>query len=182
LKVNYRTSHQIRSRTETLLPRRLVEADGEEEDRGGVISTFHGPDPAIHAFPGEEAERDAAVNWVQDRLDEGIDANRVAILVRSEAETPRGRAVLARTTERIRLLMMHEAKGREFQAVLLLACDSDIVPSEGRLLDATDEREISQIFETERHLLYVAATRARDHLWISGVEPVSEFLADLFEQ
>lgn len=32
---------------------------------------------------------------------------------------------------------------------------------------------------TERHLLYVAATRARDFLWMSGIAPVSEFLADL---
>jgi len=32
---------------------------------------------------------------------------------------------------------------------------------------------------TERHLLYVAASRARDHLWMSGVTPVSEFLEDL---
>ena len=43
----------------------------------------------------------------------------------------------------------------------------------------TDERALQEIHDTERHLLYVAATRARDHLWISGVAPVSEFLQDL---
>jgi superfamily I DNA/RNA helicase len=31
----------------------------------------------------------------------------------------------------------------------------------------------------ERHLLYVACTRARDHLWVSAVDPASEFLEDL---
>jgi ATP-dependent exoDNAse (exonuclease V) beta subunit len=34
-------------------------------------------------------------------------------------------------------------------------------------------------FETERHLLYVACTRARDHLLVSAKAPGSEFLADL---
>lgn len=35
------------------------------------------------------------------------------------------------------------------------------------------------VYNTERHLLYVACTRARDHLLIAGVEPASEFLDDL---
>ena len=34
---------------------------------------------------------------------------------------------------------------------------------------------------TERHLLYVACTRARDHLIVTGVAPASEFLDDLQE-
>ncbi len=36
-----------------------------------------------------------------------------------------------------------------------------------------------EVYETERHLLYVACTRARDHLLITAVEPASEFLDDL---
>lgn len=31
----------------------------------------------------------------------------------------------------------------------------------------------------ERHLLYVACTRARDHLLVTGVNPASDFLEDL---
>jgi ATP-dependent exoDNAse (exonuclease V) beta subunit len=47
------------------------------------------------------------------------------------------------------------------------------------LLGARDEAQLDEIMTTERHLLYVAATRARDFLWMSGVDPISEFLADL---
>jgi ATP-dependent exoDNAse (exonuclease V) beta subunit len=36
-----------------------------------------------------------------------------------------------------------------------------------------------EIYDTERHLLYVACTRARDHLVVTGVVPASEFLGDL---
>jgi ATP-dependent exoDNAse (exonuclease V) beta subunit len=37
---------------------------------------------------------------------------------------------------------------------------------------------LSEVYDTERHLLYVACTRARDHLLVTGVDPVSEFLDD----
>jgi superfamily I DNA/RNA helicase len=42
-----------------------------------------------------------------------------------------------------------------------------------------DEGDLHEVYDTERHLLYVACTRARDRLSISAVDPASEFLADL---
>ena len=37
---------------------------------------------------------------------------------------------------------------------------------------------VIEVYDTERHLLYVACTRAREFLHVSGVAPASEFLAD----
>ena len=74
---------------------------------------------------------------------------------------------------------MHEAKGAEFHAVAVIGLDSQIFPDEQLLLSARDEGQLDEVMSTERHLLYVAATRARDYLWMSGVDPISEFLADL---
>ena len=74
---------------------------------------------------------------------------------------------------------MHSAKGQEFRAVAVMACDADVLPSENRLMSASDERAHKEIYDTERHLLYVAATRARDRLWLSAREPASEFLEDI---
>ena len=62
---------------------------------------------------------------------------------------------------------------------IVVACDSDVIPNELRLANAADESELEEIFQTERHLLYVACTRARDFLIVSGVEPASEFIQDL---
>jgi superfamily I DNA/RNA helicase len=39
--------------------------------------------------------------------------------------------------------------------------------------------ELDDIYETERRLLYVACTRAREHLLLTGISPVSEYLNDL---
>jgi superfamily I DNA/RNA helicase len=73
---------------------------------------------------------------------------------------------------------MHLAKGLEFRAVAVVACDEDILPSSLRIENVADEADLEDVYYTERHLLYVACTRARDHLLVTGVEPLSEFLGD----
>ena len=104
----------------------------------------------------------------------------IAILVRSMAELPRARAAVAAAGgAEVKLGLMHDAKGREYRAVAVMACDADVIPSEERLRGGTDERALREIYDTERHLLYVAATRAREKLWLSGCSPASEFLEDL---
>jgi len=70
-------------------------------------------------------------------------------------------------------------KGLEFRAVLVVACDEGVLPLAARVADVADEFELDEIVATERKLLYVAATRARDRLFISGVAPGAEFLEDL---
>lgn len=77
-------------------------------------------------------------------------------------------------------MLMHLAKGMEFRAVVVAACDDDVLPLQSRIESVTDESDLADVYNTERQLLYVACTRARDHLLITAVAPGSEFLADLF--
>jgi len=42
-----------------------------------------------------------------------------------------------------------------------------------------DDADREEVYGTERQLLYVACTRARDRLLVTGVDPGSEFLDDL---
>jgi superfamily I DNA/RNA helicase len=60
-----------------------------------------------------------------------------------------------------------------------MACDDEIIPSQERVESVGDDAELDEVYNTERHLLYVACTRARDHLLVTGTEPASEFLDDL---
>ena len=147
----------------------------------GVTSVFHGPVPTLRTFEDTGAETDAAIAWAREHGEGDILEGGLAILVRSAAEMDRAR-IVADALPRATVLEMHAAKGREFRSVMILGCDEDTIPSEARLADAEDQKALQEVFETERHLLYVAATRARDHLWISGVSPVSEFLLDLLER
>jgi len=54
-----------------------------------------------------------------------------------------------------------------------------VTPSPSRIQSVADNADLEDVYETERHLLYVACTRAHDHLLVTGVEPASEFLDDL---
>lgn len=82
-------------------------------------------------------------------------------------------------TCRLRLPPREETNGSEFRTVAVMACDAAAQPSEKHLLQATDEAAIDEVFASERHLLYIAATRARDRFWVSGVNSVSGFVTDL---
>jgi superfamily I DNA/RNA helicase len=68
------------------------------------------------------------------------------------------------------------AEDLEFRAVAVVACDSGIIPSDNRLESVTDEADLEEIYATERQLLYVAVTRARDTLLISSGGESSEFI------
>jgi hypothetical protein len=174
LKVNYRTSHQIRRCSDELLPETLVEPDGNEDNRLGVTSIFEGSQPVIGTFASRSEEIEEVRAWILELYAKGVAASEVMILVRTQDLVNQIAAMLD-----VKVMPMHDAKGAEYRAVAVLGLDQDIVPLEERLLTARDEAQLDEIMNTERHLLYVAASRARDFLWMSGVDPVSEFLEDL---
>ena len=61
----------------------------------------------------------------------------------------------------------------------MIAYDDTLLPLRHRLEAVADETELDDVIETERQLFYVACTRARDRLMVSGVKPGSEFIGDL---
>lgn len=178
LKVNYRTSHQIRSQSDRLLPETLVEADGNEEGRKGITSIFDGPSPTFLEFECFEDEMSGLKKWISARVDgDQIPLSELVILVRHADQIESVRQSMDRHD--LQVFPMHDAKGAEFRAVAISGLNDGVLPDENRLIAATDEAQLDEIMNTERHLLYVAATRARDHLWMSGVTPISEYFADL---
>jgi superfamily I DNA/RNA helicase len=88
-------------------------------------------------------------------------------------------ADMATMAGKVSIGTIHLAKGLEFRGVAVMACDDDVLPLKERIEAITDESDLEEVYNTERHLLYVASTRARDRLLITGVAPGSEFLADL---
>lgn len=191
LKVNYRTSHQIRRAADRLLPKKLRDVDGMEDDRAGTVSVFDGPDPDVFVASNVEGETAGAAEFLVQALQDGIVPGEIGIFVRSPNELGRARAAATAAGLTVRTFVdgkagngavlvgtMHLAKGLEFRAVMVMACDQGVLPLEERVSDVADEFELDEVVATERQLLYVAATRARDRLWISGVEPASEFLEE----
>lgn len=179
LKVCYRTSHQIRRTADRLLAPEITDQDGIEEGRRGAVSVFDGPDPSIQLFDEPKAETIGVSTWLRAKLADGISENEIAILVRGQDQLARGRAAAKAAGADLRVIPMHDAKGLEFRAVAVIALDEDVLPNPDRLSNIGDVADLEATQDAERHLLYVAATRARDHLMLSGVSPGSEFLDDV---
>jgi superfamily I DNA/RNA helicase len=129
LKVNYRTSHQIRSAADRLLPTSLTDADGIEEGRKGTVSVFNGPEPLIVLVRDEAEEAARVAEYLASCLADGMEQSDLAILIRSQHQLPRTKAVtdMAQvdgiSLQGIKIATMHDAKGLEFRAVAVMACD-----------------------------------------------------------
>lgn len=192
LRINYRTSHQIRIQADRLLPTTVSDVDGNIEGRRGTISIFDGPPPKVEECRDSEHECQIVGAWITERLHDGCLPHEIGVFVRSDNELKRARASVklagVRSVElgdkievedgAVAISTMHYAKGLEFRSVVVMACDDDVIPQLERIETVADDADLEEIYNTERHLLYVACTRARDHLLVSGISPVSEFVGD----
>jgi len=193
LRINYRTSHQIRAQADRLLGGEVSDVDGNVERRAGTISVFNGPEPRVRVANSAADEIAQVSGWLSERVGEGVTPGEIAVFVRSDGELPRATAAVKEAglpfalldtrmkaiRDQVSVGVMHLSKGLEFRAVAVMACDDEVLPLQSRIEEVSDEGDLEDVYDTERHLLYVACTRARDHLLVTGVSPASEFLEDL---
>jgi superfamily I DNA/RNA helicase len=193
LRVNYRTSHQIRTQADRLLGAELSDVDGNLETRSGTISVFNGPPPVLKVLKDSAEEIQTAGAWLREIADQGVLPHEMGVFVRSPDQIERARAAVSSakleakvldehvdiSSGRVAIGTMHLAKGLEFRAVAVMACDDEVIPLQSRIESVGDDADLQETYDTERQLLYVACTRARDRLLVTGVEPASEFLDDL---
>jgi UvrD/REP helicase N-terminal domain len=175
LKINYRTSEQIRKFAQGIL--QGLEIDDLD---GGVITTvgdhsvFKGPQPTIERCKDGKAETDAIVAWVRMLIDRyGLATHEICVtpykpgirtaLTDADIATfelkPR-EADPGSDEAGIRLGTMPRIKGLEFRAVALACAD----PSDP--MNHIHDAEIRDRCER-----YVAATRAREHLLVTVSAP-----------
>lgn len=177
-----------------LLPESISDVDGNSEGRRGTVSVFNGPPPEIAVFHDSDQEVSAVGKWLAARLAEGVEPHEIGVFVRAQAQLRRARAAVKAagvtkavilcedvetTPGHVSMATMHLAKGLELRAVAVMACDDEIVPLQDQIEAVADDADLEDVYDTERHLHYVACTRARDRLLVTGVEPASEFLDDL---
>ena len=193
LRINYRTSHQIRQQADRLLGPEATDVDGNSENRSDTVSVFNGPPPVIRVLKSESEEIASAGAWLAEQSQAGLLPHEFGVFVRSAAQLGRAQAAVTAAGLSFKVLdehvetasgyvsicTMHLAKGLEFRAVAVIACDDEIIPLQERIETVGDDADLQEVYDTERHLLYVACTRARDHLLVTSVEPASEFLDDM---
>ncbi len=193
LRINYRTSHQIRMQADRLLGPEVSDVDGNTEERRGTVSVFNGAAPVIRVSDSPEGEVQSVSEWLLNLRKAGVMPDEMGIFVRSVSEMDRARSAIKdagfpykvidedveTTSGHVSVSTMHLAKGMEFRAVVVMACDDEVIPSQDRIETVADDADLAEVYETERHLLYVACTRARDYLLVTSGDSPSEFLDDL---
>jgi superfamily I DNA/RNA helicase len=155
---------------------------------------FNGVPPEVTVLDSPEDEIAAVANWLSGlKATENILPHEIGVFVRSPAQLERASRAVEKTGLLFKVLdeqvettsgyvsisTMHLAKGLEFRAVVVMACDDEVIPLQERIETVGDDADLEDVYNTERQLLYVACTRARDFLLVTGVAPASEFLDDL---
>ena len=195
LRINYRTTEQIRRLADRMLGDESDDMDGGEELRTGTRSLLRGPLPRLARHTSLDEELQTAVSSIRGWLDDGLSAQAIGVFARTGkridelGEALSGAGIAWRRlsdkeasgTGEVQIGTMHRAKGLEFKAVLVLGCGDKEVPSPVamRNIDDPQDREAAQA--RERRLLYVAMTRARDELTVSWAGKPSRFLSSLIE-
>ncbi len=158
LRINYRTSHQIRMQADRLLDPELADVDGVTEERAGTVSVFNGPAPIIRVSDGPEDEMQSVAEWLTGLREAGLMPHEMGIFVRSAAELDRARGAvedaglpfevldekIETTSGHVSISTMHLAKGLEFRAVVVMACDDEVIPSQERIETVADEADLEE--------------------------------------
>jgi ABC-type cobalamin transport system ATPase subunit len=139
----------------------LARLTGEEQN-AVKITTF---DLQVHpAQPGIQLHK----------LDKARDPNFLSVRVSRDI-----RLIVHRTAASLLLCYVDHHDNAYRRAVAVMACDDEVMPLQARIETVADDADLAEVYNTERHLLYVACIRARDHLLVTGIAPASEFLDDL---
>jgi superfamily I DNA/RNA helicase len=190
LSVNYRTTQEILSWTVPLLgPDPAAGLDGEVDSLLGYRSPMRGELPQLRMTATRAEEFSLLSERIRSWLDSGIEAHAIAVAARSadmareahEALKARGITVMPLSrrgsAQAVRVGTMHGTKGLEFQAVAVIGVEQGQVPLASAITPASEDTVAhAQDVQRERCVLFVACTRARDHLYVSGTGAPSPFL------
>ena len=188
LRVNYRTTDEIRRLADAVYAGRSVDdMEGGKEEKIGYASLRHGPTPDIRCLTSVREEERTLVEIVREltrdvRTAAGepyregeicVVAHTNEALLGCEAALRSAGVPVCRVRRDeaddgaqpgVRLATMHRVKGLEFKVVIMCGLSADRFPSPMTArLEGVQRREQEA---RERALLYVAATRAVDRLFI----------------
>jgi superfamily I DNA/RNA helicase/mRNA-degrading endonuclease RelE of RelBE toxin-antitoxin system len=190
LKLNYRTTEQIRRFADRIVASELQGGTGESEARLSV-SLLQGPPPEIRVAASHAEEIEFVASWLRELVASGVQQGEIAVFARSDHGLKNlGEAAVRKAGLSFRSLRdddasgdavvsvgtMHRAKGLEFRAVAVVGCDDRALPLESVLGSLSDPADRTEFSERERQLLYVACTRARERLLVTAAGRMSSFV------
>jgi superfamily I DNA/RNA helicase len=192
LRINYRTTESIRNWSVALLDGVPVDdLDEGADDNKGYRSLRLGQEPQVRRYPSRKEEIAGVTEQVRTWLKAAIPGHAIVVVASRDPrvkeylealKSAHVEAVQVKTDadigrpDAVRVATMHRVKGLEFRCVLIASVEQGEMPIRLPAAKTPDEGARLDHLETQRRLLYVAATRARDELVITGSGKPSEFL------
>ena len=177
LKVNYRTTDQIRRFADKLMASSLTDDEGEGEvESRETVSLLAGPEPEVLGFASVKEEIEGVAAWLKPLIGQGYLPRDIGIFGRTEVVVERAQRALdlvgvpwvnlkddeALVEGAVAVGTMHRAKGLEFKVVAAMGCEEGQLPLPAALHGHVDLADADAARDQERSLLYVALTRARE--------------------
>lgn len=190
LRLNYRTTGQIRRFADHMLGDEADDLEGGKQSRRETVSLLSGPEPILKGFDSRAAQCDFVLDQMQQLFrigrtpDEiGIFARQASLLDMMETRIKRAGLPFCRLSKEdfpeepaITLGTMYRAKGLEFKFVFVIDASDDQLPYAKALDKKSDAPSREDFIEMERQLFYVSLTRARDVVFVTWAGTPSRFL------
>lgn len=189
LKINYRTTDEIRSWAARLLEGRSIDdLDGGGDTNSLYKSLTHGEAPVIERF---ETPDDQA-GFIKALLDQSEEPNaHFCVVARTNKEVSSIQEKLERLglktalikpsepesndPETIKLATVHRVKGLEFDSVILASANDGMIPLDFALKGKADAISEEEADTEERSLVFVAITRARKSAFVLSYGALSRY-------
>ncbi|MCP4402491.1 MAG: UvrD-helicase domain-containing protein [bacterium] len=193
LRINYRTTEEIRRWAVAILEGQAIDdLDGGEDSQKGYKSLLKGVLPHVRHCGSFKEELDQIVTILEQERTGDSHLRNICLVARTnkliedyEAQlTAKGfacyrvqrNAAEDRHAPGLRLATMHRVKGLEFDKMIVAGVSREWVPYQKGLQNASDTVARKEVELTERALLYVAATRAKKEVWVTGYGERSNFV------
>jgi superfamily I DNA/RNA helicase len=159
-----------------------------ENERSHAI--IKGEKPVIKSFATDDQEIDYIAAEIERITSTGIMENEIAVVARTNGqlkaitEKLEGKGIKSIPLENVDTISnrkiyygtMHSIKGFEFKVVFVAGTNSEMIPLK-KVIDGLEyDREKTEKLKMEKSLLYVAVTRARDMLYVTGSPDLSEWM------
>ena len=144
-------------------------------------------------FNDRESELQNLLNWIKGQLEAGVQSHEIVVLTPSDLVMNVASAAMTAINIKnwkldatanylngeVGLAAVRRVKGLEYRSVAIIGCDEDQFPNAKKLNELGDGSDFDEFLTLEKNSLYVAMTRARDSLLVSGITPGSPFLEEL---
>lgn len=192
LKINYRTTEEIRKHAFALLNGISFDDLDDEIDLGDKCQSLtHGEKPVITNFNNANDEFEFIAQEIKNLKANGVELRDICVVARTKKLVEDYIALFTKTgirsyaikrnkaddrnSDGLRVATMHRVKGLEFKYVFIVAVNNRILPLPSAI-NKTDAMSELESITSEKCLLYVAMTRAQKGVYITSYGRKSEFL------